>query len=238
MERKVKDLIRNYSNILLEARGQLQDILGMDLVELPIKEKKAVRGGANSKANKEKSTSKSYMLVNTLAEKYDEDLSEVINWDKNNQLEHMGVLYVVLSVIYVNDQLTHYFRRLHLYDDGHVESDDNVDIDALLPTFIKQGYLEKNKTGIRDQSSTDNPDREHVEYRWGPRAKIEFPEDKMIEFIKNVYGDNVPNDIEKRIERYFVLISQAKGMIIVRNFNLSIASYKGPGRFIEGQKYK
>ncbi|CAJ0635939.1 4255_t:CDS:2 [Entrophospora sp. SA101] len=59
----------------------------------------------------------------------------------------------------------------------------------------------KSKTGIRDQSSTDNPDREHVEYRWGPRAKIEFPEDKMIEFIKNVYGDDVPNDIEKRIER-------------------------------------
>ncbi|CAH1761416.1 5136_t:CDS:2 [Entrophospora sp. SA101] len=171
MERKVKDLIRNYSNILLEARGQLQDILGMDLVELPIKEKKAVRGGANSKANKEKSTSKSYMLVNTLAEKYDEDLSEVINWDKNNQLEHMGVLYVVLSVIYVNG------------------------------CVLLDGYLEKNKTGIRDQSSTDNPDREHVEYRWGPRAKIEFPEDKMIEFIKNVYGDDVPNDIEKRIER-------------------------------------
>jgi len=85
--------------------------------------------------------------------------------------------------------LTHYFRHLHFYNDyiGSTGSDNKIDIDTLLPTFIKQGYLEKNKTGIRDQSSLDNPDREHVEYRWGPRAKIEFPEDKMIEFIKNVY---------------------------------------------------
>lgn len=45
----LQEFSRNYQNILLEAREQLQDILGMDLVELPTKEKKVVRGGANSK---------------------------------------------------------------------------------------------------------------------------------------------------------------------------------------------
>jgi hypothetical protein len=74
------------------------------------------------------------------------------------------------------DQLTHYFRRLYLVDN------DKFDLEKLLSTFVKQGYLDKQKTSDQSQNSEKEP----LEYRWGPRAKIEMPENNLNEFIRAV----------------------------------------------------
>jgi len=91
----------------------------------------------------------------------------------------MGLLTVILSLIHVN---------------GRVLSDEK-----LLSTFVKQGYLDKQKTNRIDQSQ--NSEKDPLEYRWGPRAKIEMPENNLIKFIRALFGHDTPPDLDKQIER-------------------------------------
>ncbi|CAG8489573.1 8404_t:CDS:2 [Racocetra fulgida] len=159
---------RAFTVVMNKVRERLRDIFGMDLVELPAKEKKAITSSGTTRrggANKDKSSSKSYALQNILPQKLRD-----------------------------TDQLRHYFRTLYLENNPKFESD------KLLANFVKQGYLDKQKSGFADNSS-QAPEREHVEYRWGPRAKIEMPEANLCDFIKSVYGDDAPPDIIKQIER-------------------------------------
>ncbi|RIB28767.1 MAGE family-domain-containing protein [Gigaspora rosea] len=194
---------RAFTVVMSKARERLRDIFGMDLVELPAKEKKAVtssgttrRGGANK--DKSSSASKSYALQNILPQKLRE--TGLIQWDRNEEQEIMGLLTVILSLIHVNgrvlsdDQLRHYFRTLYL------DNNPKFELEKLLANFVKQGYLDKQKSGFAD-SSSQAPEKDHVEYRWGPRAKIEMPETNLCDFIKSVYGGDAPPDIDKQIER-------------------------------------
>jgi hypothetical protein len=65
----------------------------------------------------------------------------------------------------------------------YLVGNDKFDLEKLLSTFVKQGYLERQKT--RSEQS-QNSEKEPLEYRWGPRAKIEMPESNLIEFIRAV----------------------------------------------------
>jgi hypothetical protein len=49
---------------------------------------------------------------------------------------------------------------------------------AFLNHKVKQGYLEKTK----------KVNGEDIELSWGPRAKVEYPLENMIEFIIHLYG--------------------------------------------------
>ncbi len=51
--------------------------------------------------------------------------------------------------------------------------------------LTRMGYLEKkvNKRGAENQE---------VEYRWGPRAKVEMRGEDMVEFISHLYADPSP----------------------------------------------
>ncbi len=61
---------------------------------------------------------------------------------------------------------------------------EKFDLEKLLSTFVKQGYLDKQKVSRFDQSQ--NSEKETLEYYWGPRAKIEMAENNLIEFIRAV----------------------------------------------------
>ncbi|CAG8507562.1 1926_t:CDS:2 [Diversispora eburnea] len=188
------DHSRAFPVVLLKAQEKLRDIFGMDLEELPTKEKSTV--ARRRVIKKENASAKSFMLRNILPKKLRE--INLIQWDKNQELEKMGLLTVILSLIHVNgrtlsdDQLDHYFRRLRL-------GNEPFDTTKLIATFIKQGYLNKQKVSAIENSRTSEKDP--VEYRWGPRAKIEFSESSICDFIKGIYGDDALPDLPKQIER-------------------------------------
>jgi len=182
-----------YQVVFDKAQERLEDIFGMSMAELP--KKSFVAGGTRKPVGNKDQTAKSYVLKNILPQEYRE--TNIISWEKNNE-DIMGLLTVILSLIHVNgrvlsdDQLTHYFRRLYLVDN------DKFDLEKLLSTFVKQGYLDKQKIST-DQSQ--NLEKDPLEYRWGPRAKIEMPENNLIKFIRALFGHDAPPDLDKQIER-------------------------------------
>lgn len=183
-----------YEIVFDKAQERLEDIFGMKLAELP--KKSFGTGGARKPVGNKDKPTKSYVLKNVLPQEYRE--TDIINWGKNEQ-DIMGLLTVILSLIHVNgrvlsdDQLNHYFRRLHLV------GNDKFDLEKLLSTFVKQGYLDRQKTSSTDQSQ--NLEKDPFEYRWGPRAKIEIPENNLNKFIRALFGHDVPPDFDKQIER-------------------------------------
>uniref|UniRef100_A0A1D1Z808 Melanoma-associated antigen G1 n=1 Tax=Anthurium amnicola TaxID=1678845 RepID=A0A1D1Z808_9ARAE len=183
-----------YQIVFDKAQERLEDIFGMSLAELP--KKSFGTGGTRKPVGNKDKTTKSYVLKNILPQEYRE--TDIISWERNNE-DVMGLLTVILSLIHVNgrvlsdDQLTHYFRRLHLVDN------DKFDLEKLLSTFVKQGYLDRQKTNRADQSQ--NSEKDPLEYRWGPRAKIEISENNLIRFIRALFGDDAPPDLDKQIER-------------------------------------
>lgn len=65
--------------------------------------------------------------------------------------------------------------------------------DKLLARMMKDGYL------IRIKEGMDGEDQ--VEYRIGPRGKVEVGEDGIEGLVRRVYGDNYTDDLSSRLER-------------------------------------
>ncbi|CAG8531069.1 1000_t:CDS:2 [Ambispora leptoticha] len=190
---------RAFQEIFEQAQDELRDIFGMEMVEMPSKEKKDFAGtGAARRANANKGAStncKSYALISILPQQMRNN--DLIQWHDEEAM--MGLLTVILSLIFVNgqtlsdDQLRSYTNRLHIRGEHECFGE----LDKTLMTFVKQGYLDRQKSGLVDQVS----EKEHFEYRWGPRAKVEFPENSIIQFIKTIYGRDAGPDLAKQIQR-------------------------------------
>ncbi|ORY03619.1 MAGE-domain-containing protein [Basidiobolus meristosporus CBS 931.73] len=163
-----------------KAQEKLRETFGMELVELPNKEK-FNNGG---RKGKDKQATKAYILRNILPVQ-----EGFINWGKDRK--QMGLIMVILSLILVNnrvlsdDQLKHSLRRLSICEG--VEHAEFGDIDQLVTQFIKQGYLDKSQVNHVDFSSQSN-EIPSYEYRWGPRAKVELTEINVLNFITEIFG--------------------------------------------------
>lgn len=65
--------------------------------------------------------------------------------------------------------------------------------DATLALMIKQGYVLK--------SVDKSADEETIDWRVGPRGKAEIGNKGIQGFVKEIYGDNAPEDLDTRLER-------------------------------------
>ena len=77
-------------------------------------------------------------------------------------------------------------------------------MEALLGTFIKQGYLEKQPNGLgaanknrATQEDVGEGGDPTLEWRWGPRADVEMGELNMAKFIENFYAE--PEGTEREV---------------------------------------
>ncbi|KAF9437368.1 hypothetical protein BGZ76_001036 [Entomortierella beljakovae] len=175
-----------FDTVFLKAQERLRDIFGMELVELKTKS----RSGQSSDKG-----AKSYMLRNILPL---ELLSgAVIDWE--GELEDMGLLMVILSLIMVREgaiyesALMSHFRRLSLLEDNSPFGD----IHKKLEVLIRKRYLDKTKLEHMD----DSGEKAEVEYRWGARSKIEVPEGNVVKFIQEVFGREAPLGLEASIQK-------------------------------------
>ncbi|KAG0314241.1 Melanoma-associated antigen D2, partial [Dissophora globulifera] len=175
---------RLFDQVFEKAQERLRDVFGMELAELMTK------GRSGQSVEK---GSKSYVLRNILpVELLD---NNAVDWD--SEVEDMGLLMVILSLIMVREgviyesALMSHLRRLSLLEDNSPFGD----IQKKLDVMIKRRYLERNKLEHMDESG----EKVEMEYRWGARARIEFPESNVVKFIQEVFGREAPIGLEASI---------------------------------------
>lgn len=108
---------------------------------------------------------------------------------------YMGICSVIVSLIALSSggelsehKLMHYLERF--------ASDKNTGFDstpATLQRMIKHGYI--------CRSTEKTADDEVVQWRVGPRGKVEIGNKGITGLVRQVYGESAPNDLEKRMQR-------------------------------------
>jgi hypothetical protein len=63
----------------------------------------------------------------------------------------------------------------------------------LFETYIKHGYLDKVKR-VGD-------DTQGIDYKWGPRSLIEFPEENIAQFVAAVFPDRSVDALRVLLDR-------------------------------------
>ncbi|KAG0080843.1 Melanoma-associated antigen D2 [Podila epicladia] len=173
-----------FDAIFQKAQERLRDVFGMELVELTTKG----RSGNNAEKG-----SKAYILRNTLPL---ELVSRgMVDWE--DELEDMGLLMVILSLIMVRQGVIYekalmaHLRRMNLLSDESPLGD----VSKLMDSYVKKRYIEKVKLEHMD----DSGEKAEVELRWGARARVELSEENVVKFMKEVFGRDAPMGLEASI---------------------------------------
>ncbi|KAI7862084.1 MAGE homology domain-containing protein, partial [Spinellus fusiger] len=176
---------KEYKRVQSMANTKLRELFGMEMVELPVRDK----GPSTHRKEKAVVVSRGYVLRNLLPEAYNApDLIHI----SDKEYATTGLVYVVLALIFVSEQtlsngelleLAEHLDRLCVREETHAFGDR----DKLIEGYVKQGYLARHKIGNAGPSDTDTAADLQYEYTWGPRAKVEIPEENMVNFIASLY---------------------------------------------------
>ncbi|KAF8543959.1 MAGE family-domain-containing protein [Trichophaea hybrida] len=184
---------RQFKEIFALAQTEFKHVFGMELVELPMRDKtKLVQRRAAQTTDKGPSSSNSYILTSILGEKYKSP--EIIVPHGFKEQTYIGLVTFVTSVIYLNgrvlpaNKLHRYLKRLNAEDYTPLDRTEKV-----LQTMQKHGYIIRVKDNSGEETSYD--------YHLGPRAKVEIGEAGVKGLIKTVYGENTPDDLDTKFKR-------------------------------------
>ncbi|KAL9124469.1 MAG: hypothetical protein Q9217_006196, partial [Psora testacea] len=202
---------RRLPHVLSATNAQLRSVFGMELTELPQKEKITVsqkRAAQRSAAQSQQgggsassSVNKAYILTNTLPARYriPKILPPAGIPSAGAEGAYMGLVTFVLGLIYLSPAATLSENRLEKHlkrmnADEYVlggERKDNV-----LKRMIKEGYIIR----VRER---DQGGEETVDFVVGPRGKVEVGERGVAGLIRTVYGkkDAEADELERRLVR-------------------------------------
>ncbi|KAI9097086.1 MAGE family-domain-containing protein [Phlyctochytrium arcticum] len=187
----LKEHTRVFPAIFERANDRLRSIFGFEMVELPAKDMTAAATQAQTQTQTQKNgpgaktvvkSSRAYILRSILPVD-----QRITRWGA--ETPEMVLTCLILCIIMVNGRqldegrLLGYLARLGIgKDDSVLEYDTPM---AFLSHMTKQNYLIRNKIQMGEMDTYD--------YFWGPRAKIELPEEHAIEFIAEAYDDLTPD---------------------------------------------
>ncbi|KAI9755293.1 MAG: hypothetical protein M1815_005083 [Lichina confinis] len=187
-----------YKYVFEEAQKELRRVFGMQMTELPMREKVTVsQRRAAQRTDRATTSSKVYALTSTLSDNYrvNEDIIVPPKVPTSeSEATYVGLYTFVVSIISLcggritEEKLNRYLRRANAEPYTPVDK-----TDKLLQRFCKEGYLVK----IKDSSNGE----EQIEYTVGPRGKVEVGTDGVAGLVKTVYGDGTTEDLEARIQR-------------------------------------
>ena len=107
----------------------------------------------------------------------------------------MGLCTTIVSLISFSPEGALPDHKLMSYL-GRFNTDENSGFDTTANTLkrmVNQGYIFKSV----EKTDTD----EISDWRVGPRGKIEIGNNGIQGLVRTVYGDTVPDDLEKRMQR-------------------------------------
>ncbi|KAF2274942.1 MAGE-domain-containing protein [Westerdykella ornata] len=187
---------RQFRQVFDAANSQLLDTFGMEMVELPNKEKTTIRQKRAAAASESQSkTSNQWVLRNVLPEAF--RAPEIIPPPRipNSELEsaYVGLYTMVIALISLSGgtlsegKLDRFLKRMNAHHNTPVDSTEEI-----LKRMVKEGYIVR----VKDTSGD-----EVVDYYVGPRGKVEVGEDAVANMVRTVYSGSSIEDLEQRISR-------------------------------------
>jgi hypothetical protein len=205
---------RSFKRVFEDTQEILRDTFGMQLVELPTREKTSLkdRRAATTQTKASAPTSKSWILISILPPAYRQ--AAIIRPAQHPTLEaestYTALYSFVLSLIYLNKgalpdgKMERYLKRVNIESYTPLGS-----IEKLMQRMVKEGYVEKR----RDTSSGE----EVVEWVPGPRGRMEIGAKGVADMVHRVYagaeadGETTEQEeLTKKLERSLGIKLQAR----------------------------
>ncbi|KFY88215.1 hypothetical protein V500_06497 [Pseudogymnoascus sp. VKM F-4518 (FW-2643)] len=190
---------RRFQQLFDEAQVLLEEKFGMQMVELPSKEKVTLKDRREALAAVQKAaattTNRPYILQSILPKKYNIPAIITPSHIPSTFAEsaYMGLYTLIVSIIMLNggrvsdEKLMRYLQRLNANVNTPVDKTELV-----FAKMQKQGYIVK----IKDNASgTDIK-----EWMVGPRGKVEVGAEGVKGLVETVYGDTAPDDLDVRLK--------------------------------------
>ena len=203
-----------FRRVFEQAQRQLRTKFGMELVELPVREKitmkdkrcklfqmcRCLDSNTILAAQKIKGNSKSpssYILTTILPPQYrtPEIMPPSIIGSPDEEAAYTGLCTMVVAIITLSpgksipdSKLDRYLARLNANRNMPMDKTENV-----LKKMSTQGYITK----VLDRSG----DEETIDWVVGPRGKVEVGSRGVIGLVKEVYGNSAPEDLQQRLTR-------------------------------------
>ncbi|KIW73278.1 hypothetical protein PV04_01410 [Phialophora macrospora] len=177
----------SFQKLFAGAQKVLQDTFGMQLIELPGREKTSLkerRTQATQTKVSSSASSKSWVLVSTLPEALKTNpllIQPSLAPNVETEANYTALYTFILSLIFLNasaitdQKLERYLKR--------VNADTYTPVggkEKLLQRMMKEGYVDKR----RDTSSGE----EVIEWVPGPRGKVEVGVQGVVGLVRTVYG--------------------------------------------------
>ena len=194
---------RQFKHVFAEAQAQLRSVFGMELTELPVKEKVTIsqKRAAQRSGTQGSSTSKAYILTSTLPAQYRKPsvLHPAQIPSTGAEASYIGLTTFILSLIYLSasqtiseSRLEKHLRRMNA--DNYVLAGEKTE--KILKRMERENYIVK----VRER---DVGGEESVEYVVGPRGKVEVGERGVAGLVRGVYGkkDAEADELDRRLVR-------------------------------------
>lgn len=195
---------RQFKLIFNEAQSQLRDVFGMELTELPIKEKVTItqkRAAQRSGTQSQKSFSKAYILTSTLPAAYrrPDILPPAKIPSTAAESSYVGLTTFLVALIFLSPgqslaetRLERHLKRMNA--DNYALSGEKTE--KVLKRMEREGYIVK----VRER---DQGGEETVDYIVGPRGRVEVGERGAAGIVREVYGRSgaEADELERRLVR-------------------------------------
>ena len=194
---------RQFKHVFSEAQNQLRSVFGMEMTELPQKDKvtisqkrTAARSGVTSST-----TSKAYILTSTLPPRFRKPniLPPAQIPSPASEAAYVGLTSFILALIYLSpsssiseSRLEKHLKRMNA--DNYVLHGEKTE--KVLKRMEREQYIVK----VRER---DGGGEETVDYMIGPRGKVEVGERGVAGLVKKVYNKKAAeaDELEKRLVR-------------------------------------
>lgn len=194
---------RQFKHVFTEAQEQLRNVFGMELTELPVKEKITIsqKRAAQRSGTQGASSSNAYILTSTLPARYRS--ASVLQPPQipstGAEASYVGLTTFILALIYLSPSQTLSEPRLEKHlkrmnADNYVLAGEKTE--KVLKRMEREDYIIK----VRER---DGGGEESVEYVIGPRGKVEVGERGVAGLVRGVYGkkDAEADELDRRLAR-------------------------------------
>ncbi|RYO94408.1 hypothetical protein DL764_007842 [Monosporascus ibericus] len=191
---------RSFKRVFDGAQNQLRQVFGMQMSELPVKEKRTLKEKQKASARKVTSqapqSSRQYVLISILPREFKSHaiIGPARAPSSQEEASYIGFYTMIISLIVLSGgELSDMKLKRHL---GRMNANQNLPMDKtdnVLQKLVRQGYLDK----VVDKSDGDE---DTVTWCVGPRGKVEVPPQSIAAFATEVWGEP-PDDFNKKLQK-------------------------------------